>query len=69
MKKIRIAEGIECTAIALGDSKRGNPAMEETAFQVMDRYVELGGNTFDSARVYDDGGADRALEMMLEVIA
>lgn len=66
MKKIRIAEGIECTAIALGDSKRGNPAMEETAFQVMDRYVELGGNTFDSARVYDDGGADRALGKWLK---
>ncbi len=61
MKKIRIADGIEMTGIALGDSKRGDPETEAGAFAVMDRYIELGGNTFDSARVYNDGGADRAL--------
>lgn len=61
MKKIRIADGIEMTDIALGDSKRGNPGMEAGAFSIMDRYYELGGNTFDSARMYDDGGSDRAM--------
>lgn len=61
MKTIRIAEGIELTNIAMGDSKRGMPAYEEETFRVMDRFMELGGNTFDSARVYNDGGADKAL--------
>ncbi len=61
MKKIRIAEGLEFTDIALGESKRGDPAREAAAFAVMDRYVELGGDTFDSARLYYDGGSDRAL--------
>lgn len=61
MKNIKIAEGLELSCIAMGDSKRGVPEMEENAFQIMDRYLELGGNTFDSARLYNDGGADRAL--------
>lgn len=60
MKKVRIADGIEFTEIALGDSKRGNEATQAQAFAVMDHYIERGGNTFDSARLYDDGGADRA---------
>ena len=61
MKKIRVKDGLELSWLALGDSKRGDPATEAAAFSVMDRYMELGGNTFDSARLYNDGGADRAL--------
>lgn len=61
MKSVRIGEGIAFSEIALGDSKRGNPKTEESAFRVMDHYWERGGNTFDSARIYDDGGADRAM--------
>lgn len=61
MRLIRVADGIELSVIAMGDSKRGIPDFEESTFRVMDRYLELGGNTFDSARVYNDGGADRAL--------
>ena len=61
MKRIQIAPGIEMTDIAMGESRRGYPDCEQSAFEVMDRYVELGGNTFDSARLYSDGAADRAL--------
>lgn len=61
MKRIPIKDGLSFSSIALGDSKRGKPEFEEAAFAVMDRYLELGGDTFDSARLYDDGGADRAL--------
>ncbi len=61
MKKINIAQGLAFTALALGDCKRGVPEHEARAFAVMDRYVELGGDTFDSARTYNDGGADRAM--------
>lgn len=66
MKKIQIAKGVSFTDIAMGDSKRGNPAFEQSAFAIMDRYVEMGGNTFDSARLYDDGGADRAMGKWLK---
>lgn len=61
MKKISITDSLEFSAIAMGDSKRGDPAHEASAFQIMDAYVARGGDTFDSARVYNDGGADRAL--------
>lgn len=61
MKTIQIAEGVVLSQFALGDCKRGKPAFEEQAFGVMDHYFEKGGNTIDSARIYDDGGADRAL--------
>ena len=61
MKKIKITDTVSLSRLSLGDCKRGDPAREEAAFAVMDRYVELGGDTFDSARMYNDGGADRAL--------
>lgn len=61
MKTIQIAECAALSQFALGDCKRGRPAFETQAFEVMDHYFEKGGNTFDSARIYDDGGADRAL--------
>lgn len=61
MKKIKIGEGIELTDLALGETGRGNPATRERAFTVMDHYYEKGGTTFDSARVYGDGAADKAL--------
>ncbi|MDL2318261.1 aldo/keto reductase [Eubacteriales bacterium OttesenSCG-928-A19] len=57
---MNIAEGIALSEIALGDSKRGVPELEARAFDVMDYYMERGGRTFDSARIYNDGGADRA---------
>lgn len=60
MNTIQIAEGLSFSEFALGDCGRGNPEREAQAFAVMDRYLELGGDTFDSARLYDDGGADRA---------
>lgn len=61
MRTIRIGDGIALSEIALGDSRRGRPETEEQAFRVMDHYFARGGNTFDSARMYDDGGADRAM--------
>lgn len=61
MRVIQVADHLDLSIIAMGDSKRGIPEYEEGAFRIMDRYVELGGNTFDSARVYNDGGADKAL--------
>ena len=61
MRTIRLSDQVELSVIAMGDSKRGLPEHEQETFRVMDRYMELGGNTFDSARLYSDGGSDRAL--------
>lgn len=61
MRKINIGNGVALSEISLGDSKRGNPVTEASAFEVMDHYIARGGTTFDSARIYDDGGADRAM--------
>lgn len=66
MKKLPITGDIAFSAIAMGDSKRGIPENEENAFALMDRYIALGGDTFDSARMYNDGGADRALGKWLK---
>ena len=60
MKRINVA-GIEMTELALGAGKRGAPENDAAAFAVMDRYVELGGNCFDTARMYGGGASDEAL--------
>lgn len=61
MRRVQIDKDIALTTIALGDSKRGVPAREAGAFAIMDKYIDLGGNTFDSARVYDGGACDEAM--------
>ncbi|MCL1963554.1 MAG: aldo/keto reductase [Firmicutes bacterium] len=61
MKKIKIADGLELSWLALGECRRGDPDAQAGAFAIMDRYRELGGDTFDSARMYHDGGSDRAM--------
>ena len=60
MKKINVA-GLELTELALGSGKRGPIENDELAFSIMDRYVELGGNCFDCARMYQGGLSDAAL--------
>lgn len=65
MKTICIAEGIELTEIALGTGKRGDKQYQDETFRIMDRYVEMGGNCFDSARVYEKGNSDIELGQWL----
>ncbi len=48
------ALGRKVSAIALGTAHFGAKMPEETAFEVMDAYVKLGGNVLDTARVYGD---------------
>lgn len=61
MRKVQVADALALNGFALGDCGRGNLDRQAQAFAVMDRYYALGGNTFDSARVYADGESDRAL--------
>ncbi len=65
MKTINAA-GIEMSEFALGAGKRGPVENDRAVFAVMDRYMELGGNTFDSARMYAGGMSDEALGRWLK---
>lgn len=60
MKSVQVGS-VKLSEFALGAGKRGPKEMDEACFQVMDRYMEYGGNTFDSARFYAAGQADEAL--------
>ncbi|MBQ2957639.1 MAG: aldo/keto reductase [Clostridia bacterium] len=60
MKKMMIGP-VDVSEFALGAGKRGPKEMDEACFAVMDRYLEYGGTTFDSARIYAAGQADEAL--------
>lgn len=62
MMKKRIAAGpVSLSEFALGSGKRGPAEMDELSFSIMDRYLEYGGDTFDSARTYAGGQSDEAL--------
>lgn len=61
MKKRIIAGGVHLSEFALGAGRRGPVELDEACFAVMDRYMEYGGNTFDSARVYAGGMADESM--------
>lgn len=65
MKTINIG-GIAVSELMLGAGKRGPKELDEACFAVMDRYLERGGNCFDSARVYAGGQADEALGRWLK---
>jgi len=58
------ALGRKVSAIALGTAHFGAKMPEETAFEVMDAYVKLGGNVLDTARVY--GNFDLAIQGISE---
>lgn len=59
--------GLEVSALALGTMQFGWTADEATSFEVLDRYVEAGGNLIDTADVYsrwaegNDGGVSEAI--------
>lgn len=65
MKRMNIGP-VQVSEFALGAGKRGPREMDEACFAVMDRYMEYGGNTFDSARCYAAGQADEALGRWLK---
>jgi aryl-alcohol dehydrogenase-like predicted oxidoreductase len=54
MKKITITDSVTITDITLGAGVLNSPDKDE----LLDRYVALGGNSFDTARVYEDGRSD-----------
>lgn len=53
MQYTKIA-GIDCSRIILGTGRFGSLIEEGTAFELMDAYIEAGGNVIDTAEVYGD---------------
>ena len=51
--------GKNSSKILLGTAYFGSDISEETAFSIMDRFVELGGNHIDTARMYSDGESEK----------
>ncbi|MBR3643525.1 MAG: aldo/keto reductase [Parasporobacterium sp.] len=53
MKKISIPKtGLTISAICLGTDHYGGKIPEETAFVILDRFLEMGGNILDTANIY-----------------
>ncbi len=55
------ASGVQVSRICLGTMTFGREADEKTSFQILDRYVELGGNLIDTADVYSSGASERVI--------
>ena len=53
MRYTKIA-GLDCSRIILGTGRFGGLIDEKTAFDLMDTYLEAGGNVIDTAEVYGD---------------
>ena len=54
MKKIKIADGIMASELALGTASFGTGISEDESFALIDRFIEYGGNVLDTASVYGD---------------
>ncbi|GHU37121.1 hypothetical protein FACS1894105_08640 [Clostridia bacterium] len=62
MKRIKLGNsGVSLSEISLGAGRLGDASVEDVCFAVADKYVELGGDTFDTARLYAGGNCDIAL--------
>ena len=57
---------MKVSRICLGTMTFGREADEKTSFRIMDRYVELGGNFFDTADVYSTGKSEEVVGRWLK---
>lgn len=58
--------GKRSSKILLGTAYFGSNISEETAFSIMDRFVELGGNHIDTARMYSNGESEKIVSKWLK---
>ncbi len=54
-----------CSQLVLGTSLF-TPKRKEEVFAILDAYVELGGNTLDTSRIYSNGKSEEVLRMWLQ---
>ena len=66
MNFITLENGVKFSEIALGAGGIGPVERDEFYFKLMDRYIEFGGTTFDSARIYGGGQCDFAIGRWLK---
>lgn len=55
------ALGKQSSRILLGTAYFGDTISEDTAFSIMDKFREMGGNHIDTARLYADGRAEEVI--------
>ncbi len=53
--------GIKVSELCLGTMTFGREADKDTSFKIMDRFVEEGGNFFDTANVYNQGVSEEII--------
>ena len=58
MKQINCTDRVKVSSLVLGTDVFGTRMPEEMAHRLMDEYVDRGGNTFDTARIYGRVGPD-----------
>jgi aryl-alcohol dehydrogenase-like predicted oxidoreductase len=58
--------GVEVSELAMGTQTWGWVADEKTSHQIADRFVEAGGNFFDTANIYNDGVSETMLGSWLK---
>ncbi|HVN54515.1 MAG TPA: aldo/keto reductase [Anaerolineaceae bacterium] len=58
--------GLQVSRLCLGAMTFGREASEEVSVQILDRFVEAGGNFFDTANVYADGRSEEILGRWLK---
>ncbi len=61
--KVRLfgSTGIKVSELCLGTMTFGREADRETSYKIMDRFVEEGGNFFDTANVYNNGVSEEII--------
>ena len=58
--------GLKVARVCLGTMTFGREADEQTSFELMDRYLELGGNFLDTADKYSLGGSEEVVGRWLK---
>ena len=58
--------GLKVSELCLGAMTFGREAREDTSFQIMDRFLEVGGNFIDTANVYSRGLSEEVVGKWLK---
>jgi aryl-alcohol dehydrogenase-like predicted oxidoreductase len=58
--------GVKVTPLCLGTMNFGGRSDEKESRQVLDAYIELGGNFIDTANVYNDGRSEQVIGQWLK---
>lgn len=54
----KVTDGIKISEVILGTDYYGGRVDKETAFKLYNKYIELGGNCIDTAKIYENGKSE-----------